>query len=135
VRVLAHTVFSGEERLAAQHLGEDAADTPDIDGLGVFLEGQHDFGGTVPSCGHIFGHEARIVIGRGSRSSETKIADLEIAVGIEKKVGWFEISVEDVGGVHGFGGSESLIDEVLAVVVGEVLGSNDSMHVGFHEFL
>ena len=41
-------VASGEERLAAQHLCEDAADAPDVDGLGVLLEREHDLGRAVP---------------------------------------------------------------------------------------
>lgn len=43
--------------------------------------------------------------------------------------------MEDVGRVHCFEGAEGLVDKVLAVVVGEVLGSDDAVHVGFHEFL
>lgn len=31
--------------------------------------------------------------------------------------------------------TEGLVDEVLAVVVGEVLGADDTVHVCFHELL
>jgi hypothetical protein len=41
----------------------------------------------------------------------------------------------DVGGVHCFERAEGLVDEVLAVFVGEVLGADDAVHVCFHEFL
>lgn len=37
--------------------------------------------------------------------------------------------MNDVGGVHGFQCSESLIDEVLAVVFGEVLRADHAVHL------
>ena len=43
--------------------------------------------------------------------------------------------MEDVGGVHGFQGSEGLVDEVLTVVVGQILCADDSVHVCLHQFL
>ena len=32
-------------------------------------------------------------------SCKAEIADLEFAVGVDQKVAWFEVAVEDVGGV------------------------------------
>lgn len=129
------TVFAGEKRLAAQHLRENTTNTPYVDGFGVLLEGQHDLWSTIPSRGDIFGHETRIVIGGSGRSSETKITHFEITVGVQKQIGWFQISVEDVCRMHGLQSSESLVNEVLTVVVGEILCSDDTMHIGFHQFL
>lgn len=43
--------------------------------------------------------------------------------------------MENVGGVHGFQGTQGLVDEVLAVVVGEVLCADDAVHVRLHELL
>lgn len=37
--------------------------------------------------------------------------------------------------MHRFQGAESLVDKVLAVIVGQVLRTNDTMHISFHEFL
>lgn len=37
--------------------------------------------------------------------------------------------------MHGLERSQRLVDEILAMVVGEVLGSNDSVHIRLHEFL
>lgn len=37
--------------------------------------------------------------------------------------------------MEGFERSKGLIDEVLSVIVREVLGTNDTMHVSLHEFL
>ena len=41
----------------------------------------------------------------------------------------------DIGGVKSFKCAKCLVDEVLGVVVGEVLRSDDAVHVGFHKFL
>jgi hypothetical protein len=43
--------------------------------------------------------------------------------------------MENVGGVHSLKSSEGLVDEVLAMVIGEVLSSNDAVHVCLHQFL
>lgn len=43
------TITTRKERLSAEHLGENAAYAPDIDSASIFLECQHDFGGTVPT--------------------------------------------------------------------------------------
>jgi hypothetical protein len=80
------TILSGEQRLAAQHLGQDAPNTPHINGLGVLLEGQHDLGGSVPSSRDIFRHETGVILCTGRRSGESEITDFEIAVGIQKQV-------------------------------------------------
>lgn len=129
------TVFAGEQRLAAQHLGEDTAYTPYVDRLGVLLERQHDLWCTIPARSNIFRHEARVVFLRGGGTGQAEVADFQIAVRIEKEIGGFEVTVKNVGGMHGLQGAEGLVDEVLAVVVGEILGSNDTVHVRLHELL
>ena len=43
--------------------------------------------------------------------------------------------MQDIRAVHGLESSKGLVDKVLAVVVGEVLGADDSMHVCLHQFL
>jgi hypothetical protein len=129
------TVLSWEQRLAAEHLSQNAAHTPHIDSLCVLLECKHNFRGTVPSRSDVFCHETRVVLGRRGRSCETKVADLQIAVGVQKQVGGLEIAVEDVRRVHGFECAQRLVDEVLTVVVGQLLCADNTVHVGFHEFL
>ena len=129
------TVFPGKQGLSAQHLGQYAADTPYVNGFCVFLEGQHDFRRTVPASRHVFRHEARVVVGRRRRSGQTKVADFQITVGVEQEVRRFQVSVQDISRVHGFERTQRLVDEVLAVVVGEVLSTDNTMHVGFHQFL
>ncbi len=51
----------------------------------------------------IFSHEAGFRAGglRGlHRPRESEIADLEVAVGVEKQIRWFEITVDDIGRVQ-----------------------------------
>lgn len=129
------TILAREKRLSAEHFSQDASNRPHVDGLGVLLEGQHDFWRSVPTSGDVFGHETRVVLLRSGRSSETEIANLQVTVGVEKQVGGLQVTVKDVGGVHGFEGTEGLVNEVLAVVIGEVLGANDTVHISLHEFL
>ena len=43
--------------------------------------------------------------------------------------------MKNVCRVHSFESAECLIDEILAVIIGEILGANDTMHVGLHQFL
>ena len=130
-----HTVLAWEEGLSAQHFCQNAAHAPHVNGFGVLLEGEHNLGRTVPSRRNIFRHEARIILGRSGRSSETKVTDLEVAVGVEKEIGGFEVAVEYVGGMHGLECTEGLIDEVLTVIIGKVLSPDNAMHVGLHELL
>ncbi len=84
-----------EEWFPTEHSCEHIADGPHINGAGIFLEGEYDLQGTVPSSGDIFGHEgvvwcvvcvlapgpnegaAVIVVGRGpGQASKTKVAEL-----------------------------------------------------------
>jgi hypothetical protein len=129
------TILSREQRLATQHLSQDTANGPDINGLGVLLEGQHNLRSSVPTGRDIFCHEARVVFLGGCRASEAEIANLKVAIGIEKQVGWLEISVEYVCGVHSLEGTEGLVDEVLAMVIRQILCTNNTVHIGFHKLL
>jgi len=128
-------VFSGEEGLAAQHFSQNAANGPNVNGLSVLLERQHDFRCAVPAGSDVFSHEAGVVFLGSSRASKTEVTDLQVAIGVKEKVGWLEITVEDVGGVHGLESTEGLVYKVLTVVVREVLGADDSVHVCLHQLL
>lgn len=87
-------VLSGEERLALEHLGEDATSAPDIDFHVVLLPGEHDLGGSVVSGGDVASH-LRVL-----DSSETEVANLEIAVLVDEDVAGLEVAVDDAGRVH-----------------------------------
>ena len=43
--------------------------------------------------------------------------------------------MEDVCRVHGLQSAQRLVDEVLAVIIGQLLCADDTMHIGLHEFL
>lgn len=102
------------------------------------LERQHDLWCSVPPSSNIFGHEAGFRAGgfRGlHRPRESKIADLQVAVGVEEQIRWFEITVDDIGRVQRLKGAKCLIDKVLRMVIGQVLCSDDTVHVGLHQLL
>ena len=73
---LVDVVLAREEGLAAQQLGEDAADRPDVDGLGVLLPREHDLRRAVPSRRHVLGHEARVVLLWVRNARQPKVAHL-----------------------------------------------------------
>lgn len=83
--------------------------------LGVHLEREHDLRRAVPPGGDVLGHETGLPIGRGRARAarEPKVADLEIAVGVQKQISRFEIAVHDVRRVHRLECAERLVDEVL----------------------
>ncbi len=43
--------------------------------------------------------------------------------------------MKHVGRVHGLQCAKGLVDEVLAVIIGEILGTDNAVHVGLHELL
>ena len=67
---------------------------------------------------------------------ESKVADLELAVGIHHEVAGLEVAVEDVGRVDVLEPAQDLVDEGLVVGVGEGLsGSDDGVEIGLHQLL
>jgi hypothetical protein len=71
MRKMTRTIFAREERLALEHLREDAAGTPDVHGNIVFLPCEHDLWCTVVSCRNVTSH-LRIL-----DTSKSEITDLE----------------------------------------------------------
>lgn len=102
-RKLVDMVLSREERLSLQHLGEDAACAPNVDLHVILLPGEHDLGGTVISRGNVTSH-LRVL-----NTSQTEIADLQVAVFINKNVAGLQVSVDHTGGVDIF---QSTLEEV-----------------------
>lgn len=43
--------------------------------------------------------------------------------------------MKHIGRVHSLEGAQCLVDKVLAVIIGEILGAYDTVHVCFHELL
>lgn len=93
---LVDMILSGEERLALQHLRENASCAPDINFHIVFLPCEHNLGCPVVSCGDVASHLGVLYTGK------SKVADLEIAVLIHKDIAGLQITVNDTSGVDVF---------------------------------
>ena len=129
---LLDVVTSWEERFATEELAKDAANGPDVDGGAVHLLADEKLGGTVPAGDDVLGLEAKFAIFAG----EAEVADFEVAVGIEEEVGGLEVAMEHMGGVDILEATKGLVDEVLDVVVGELLGRlDDLVEVSVHELV
>jgi hypothetical protein len=129
------TIFSGEEGLAAQHLGKNASNGPNVNSLSVFLECQHDLRCTVPAGSNVFRHETGVVLLGSSRTSKTEVTYFQVAIGVKEKIGGLQVTMKNIGGVHGLKSAKGLVDEVLAMIVREVLSTDNSVHVRLHQLL
>jgi hypothetical protein len=129
------TVLSGKQGLSAQHLSQNTSNTPHVDSLGVLLEGQHDLRSSVPTSSNIFSHEPGVVISTGGGSSQTKVTDFKVAVRVQKQVGGLKVTVQHIRRVHSLQSTKGLVDEVLAVVVGQILGTDNAVHIRLHQLL
>ena len=69
-------MFAGEDGPVGEHLCQDAAHRPNIDGFGVALGVEHDLRGAVPAGGHVLRQEAGVVVLRVRYTRQTKVADL-----------------------------------------------------------
>lgn len=86
------------------------------------------------------------------RSCKTKVADFQVAIGVEQQVRWLQVSVDDcyqpgfealarvllrltLGRMQRFERTARLVEEVLAVVVAKILSADDSVQVGLEQFL
>jgi hypothetical protein len=89
-------IFSWEEWLSLKHLCENAACAPDVHLDIILLPREHDFRRTVVSCGDIASHLGILNTGK------TEIANLEIAVLVNKDIAGFKITMDDASGVDVF---------------------------------
>ena len=87
-------IFSREQWFSFQHLCKYAPSTPNINLDVVLLPREHDFGSSVISRRNIAGHLGVL------DTSETEIADFEIAVLVDQDIAVFEITMNDTGGVN-----------------------------------
>jgi hypothetical protein len=93
---LVDVVLAGEEGLALEHLGEDAAGAPDVDLDVVLLPGEHDLGGAVVARRHVARHLGVL------DAREPEVADLEVAVLVDEDVAGLEVAVDHAGRVDVF---------------------------------
>lgn len=70
------------------------------------------------------------------RSRKSEITDFNVAVGIDQKIGWLDVSVDDVSRVHEVHGTKHAVDHGYHVLFGELElwhGLEDLFHVSLHE--
>ena len=118
-------ILAGEEGFALEHLGEDATSTPDIDLDIVFLPSEHDLGGPVISGGNVAGH-LRILDSR-----QAKVANLEIAVFVDKNVARLEIAMHNTRRVDIL--EAALISSVISFRTIQFLWAQD--HQTYHDLV
>ena len=91
----------------------------------IVRKAQHDLWCTVPPCRNILRHEALVrcapALVRATTwlvpTRETKVADLQLAVGVHEQVARLEITVQHIRGVDVLEAAEGLVDEGLEVCV------------------
>lgn len=79
---LVDVVLAGEQRLALEHLGKDAACAPDIDFDVVLLPRKHDLRGAVVPRRNVARHLGVL------NPRQAKIADLQITILVDQDVTW-----------------------------------------------
>ena len=134
---LVDIVLAAEERFSPEKLGQDASCRPDVNGLGVVGEREHDLRRPVPSGGHVLGHKSSVLLGVFQKpAGQPEVADLELAVGVDEQVARLQVAVEHVGRVDVLEPTQHLVDEGLVVRVGQRLARPDDLvHVALHELL
>lgn len=90
---LVDVILSWEQRLALKHLSKDASSTPDINLNIILLPCKHNLRCSVISGGDITSHLGILNTGK------TEIANLEIAVLVDKDVAGLQIAMNDTCGV------------------------------------
>mmetsp|Transcript_7741 Transcript_7741/g.30576 ORF Transcript_7741/g.30576 Transcript_7741/m.30576 type:complete len:434 (+) Transcript_7741:611-1912(+) len=140
-------VAAGEGRAAAEDLGEDAPDSPDVHCGVVHAGPAEELGGAVPAGDHVRGEVALAPRGGGFRGAlvgglvnaaadgagQAKVTNDQLAVGVDQHVLGLEVSVKHPGGVHVLEAAQDLVQEVLDVGVAQRLaGGDDVREVGIH---
>jgi len=106
---LVDVVLSREQRLALEHLSEDASCTPDIHLDIVLLPCEHDFWRSVVSGRDISRHLGVLYTG------ETEVADLKITVLVDENVAGLQVTMYDTSGVDVF--QTTLLESVFVFVI------------------
>ena len=88
--------IAGEEGALGDHLDEDGADGPDVDGGSVGLRSEEDLGGTVPEGDDLVGEGPD---GGAEGPGQAEIGQLEPPVARYEEVLRLEVAVHDAAGV------------------------------------
>lgn len=115
---LVQVVVTWEEGSTPKQLGEDAAQGPDVERVGVMASVEDDLRCTVPARDDVLSER------RGGffvTARQTEIANLQRAVFVKQQVARLQVAMDDVRRVHVVAACQHLKHEVLQMVVGEVL--------------
>ena len=93
---LVDVVLSGEQRLALEHLSEDASRTPNVHLDVVLLPREHNLGRAVVTGRDVTRHLGVLYTG------QAEIADFQIAVLVDEDVAGLEVTVDNTGRVDVF---------------------------------
>ncbi len=100
--------ITGKERGAHGHLGEDAADGPDVDRGGVLAGAEQNLRGTIPQGDDLVG----VVAHRDAEGAgEPEVGQLELAGAVDEQVLRLEVAVQDAEGVA----VRNAVDELVKV--------------------
>mmetsp|Transcript_2774 Transcript_2774/g.9782 ORF Transcript_2774/g.9782 Transcript_2774/m.9782 type:complete len:392 (-) Transcript_2774:343-1518(-) len=105
---LVHRRVTREDRLASQHLAQNASERPHVDTLAVPRRAKQDLRRAVPARRHVVGELHRGRVADGAREAE--VAELERVVGVDQQVLWLDVSMHDVVPVAPFDGAAQLED-------------------------
>lgn len=103
--------------------------------LGVALAVEHDLRCSIPSGGDILGEEAGVIVLGVGHSRQAKVADLEVAGGVQQKVRRLQVAVQHVGRVDVLEAAQYLVEEVADVIVRDLLRLQQLVQVGLHQAL
>lgn len=98
-----------KQGLSGDHLAEDAAHGPHVDGLGVLGAVEQELRRPVPPRDDVLHHE--VGLRRGPRQPE--VPNLQVALGVQQHVARPQVPVQDVRRVHVLEPAEQLVHEVL----------------------
>ena len=101
-------VFAWEEGLAINHFGHDAANRPDIDGGTIRSAADDQLWRPIPPSCDVVSH---FEVTRNG-ACETEVADFKGIASANQHVLGFDVSVDDVDGVH----VGDALDEVVGVM-------------------
>lgn len=104
---LVDMILAGEEGLALEHFGENAAGAPNVHLDIIFLPREHYLRRPVVSRGNIAGH-LRVL-----NPGKAKVADLQIAVLVDEDIAGLEIAMDDAGRVDIFQSALQRYDQPL----------------------
>ena len=93
---LVEVVLARKYGAIREHLSQDATNRPDIDGLSIALGVEHDLWRSVPPGGDVLGQEPSVVVFWISYSCQTKVTNFEVARGVQEKIAWLEVSMENI---------------------------------------